>query len=96
MFCSGHNEGELTQEDVAKFSDPYPNDASIRQKTVAALSESDALARMITLRGTPAVIIMPANHANHANRQNSAVFPGACRHVISPVGLASGLNINMA
>jgi protein-disulfide isomerase len=77
IYASGHDEGQLTKNDVAAAvklaKGSVPSEEKLKA-THQALNSNDQLARGLGFNGTPGFIVMPVKGATTAN---TSVLPGA-------------------
>lgn len=77
IYKTGHNEGQLTDEDISAVLKTVgvstPTQAATAAST-ATLNSTNQLAQQLGISGTPAFIIMPTTGAN---KENTTVFAGA-------------------
>ncbi|WP_131867965.1 DsbA family protein [Biostraticola tofi] len=91
IYKTGHNEGKLTDQDIAdvlkKIGIPAPSTEKLSQ-TNAIIDNINSLAHKLGLTGTPAFIIMPTSGGN---KSNITVFSGAVdeKALISAINKAS-------
>lgn len=73
IYATGHNEGKLTQQDIARASMKAGKLKGKKAEALDTLSQIDALAQNLGLRGTPGLIVMPVSGATV---DNVTVVPG--------------------
>ncbi|HFZ8995617.1 TPA: DsbA family protein [Citrobacter freundii] len=73
LFATGHNEGKLTQQDIARTSAKAGKLKGKKAEVLDTLAQTDALAQNMGLRGTPGLIVMPVSGATV---DNVTVVPG--------------------
>jgi len=77
IYRSGHDEGKLTDADIAgavkAAKATAPTDAQ-RKATHEAIASNDELARTLGFSGTPGFVVMPTSGAT---AENTTVLPGA-------------------
>lgn len=64
VYATGHNEGQLTDEDISKAAESTKVDAGIAPDEQTLLNKTDTLAQQLGIRGTPAVFILPSTGAS--------------------------------
>lgn len=74
IYATGKNEGNLTKEDIDRAAAKAGWRDSGKESFTSALEKNDALARALSLTGTPGIIIMPVTGATP---KNITVIPGA-------------------
>lgn len=74
IYATGHFEGALTSDDIAKASASSQLDASDKTDVQAILDKNNELAQGLGLTGTPGLIVMPVNQATP---DKITVLPGA-------------------
>lgn len=77
LFQTGHYEGALTADDIAKASQDAGFDdkqAVSEDAALAMLQDNNTLAQALGISGTPALIVMPVAGAR---AENTTVIPGA-------------------
>jgi len=88
IYRTGHNEGKLTAEDIEKVAAAAGAGAvSDEDKAVSDhVTENNAvLAEMMGLRGTPGIIVMPAENATP---DNTTVIPGVVSEQVMQQAIA--------
>ncbi|MBZ7671273.1 hypothetical protein FML27_07275 [Klebsiella grimontii] len=73
VYATGHNEGKLTAQDIARASVKAGKLKGKKAEALDTLSQIDALAQNLGLRGTPGLIVMPVAGATV---DNVTVVPG--------------------
>ena len=73
VYATGHNEGKLTAQDIARASVKAGKLKGKKAEALDTLSQIDALAQNLGLRGTPSLIVMPVAGATV---DNVTVVPG--------------------
>lgn len=73
VYATGHNEGRLTPQDIAHASVKAGKLTGKKAEALDTLSQIDALAQNLGLRGTPSLIVMPVSGAT---TDNVTVVPG--------------------
>ena len=74
IYATGKNEGNLTKEDIDLAAAKAGWRDSGKESFTSALEKNDALAKALSLTGTPGIIIMPVTGATP---KNITVIPGA-------------------
>jgi protein-disulfide isomerase len=74
IYTTGNNEGKLTKEDIDRAAAKAGWRDAGKKSFTSALEKNDALARALSLTGTPGIIIMPVTGATP---KNITVIPGA-------------------
>lgn len=74
IYATGHFEGELTSDDIAKASAGSKIDAGDKTDVQAILDKNNQLAQALGLTGTPGLIVMPVSQATP---DKITVLPGA-------------------
>ena len=73
VFATGHNEGQLTQQDISHASAKAGKLKGKKAEILDTLAQTDALAQNLGFRGTPGLIVMPVMGAT---ADNVTVVPG--------------------
>jgi hypothetical protein len=66
-YATGHNEGKLTLQDIIRASAKAGKLKGKKAEALDTLSQIDALAQNLGLRGTPGLIVMPVAGATADN-----------------------------
>jgi protein-disulfide isomerase len=74
IYATGHFEGALTSDDIAKASAGNKLDAGDKTDIQAILDKNNELAQALGLTGTPGLIVMPVSQATP---NKITVLPGA-------------------
>jgi protein-disulfide isomerase len=77
LYQTGHYEGALTADDIAKTSQAVAFDnkqAVSLEAALAMLQDTNTLAQAMGISGTPALVVMPVTNAR---QENTTVIPGA-------------------
>ncbi|WP_333012620.1 DsbA family protein [Kluyvera sichuanensis] len=73
VYATGHDEGQLTLADIKKSATPAGPLKDQKANADSTLTQIDALAQTLGLRGTPGLIVMPVSGAT---AKNVTVIPG--------------------
>jgi protein-disulfide isomerase len=76
IYRTGHNEGKLTVEDIEKvatFAGTVAENVENRAQIDSIIEGNNTLAELLELKGTPGIIVMPAENAT---AENITVIPG--------------------
>lgn len=92
IFATGHNEGKLTNDDIARISHPIRPVEKATGETQRALTNNKVLAEALGITGTPAIVVMPTNNPQ---MKNITVFTGLTdeNSIIQAIRIAEGENI---
>lgn len=94
IYGTGHNEGKLTAEDIAKVASIAGAGASSDEDSAASdrqIESNSTLAEMLGLTGTPGIIVMPAENPTV---QNTTVIPGVVNEAVLQKAIARAAGKN--
>lgn len=93
IFASGHNEGKLTNDDIARIASPIRPVEKATGETLRALTNNKVLAEALGITGTPAMVVMPTKNPQI---KNITVFTGLTdeKSIMRAIRVARGENID--